>query len=1036
MPGRICLWCALLALCGLSWLIVGVPAAAQEMPPNWQPLGGPGGRITHLSAAADGLSLYAVGVTGVNRQDDWTQWNAAGNARRSDALYRSEDGGATWQPATNDLPPGAITALHVAADSGDVYAGVQGLDGTSGRRSRLWHSPDRGRHWQPVPMSQTTPPLDALLIRRITGSADGRYLYLGTTSTGERPDSFVYRSGDNGRTWSVYPALPPDRQAVDKLANLIPHPARPDRAFITTYSGELLISNDAGQTWRLVGEPAHGPEAGAIPAQLAFRPDAPDTALLVRGPGSPGADTLAVAASTDGGSTWRTIPASGLPAQGGPRALVALPGGVFLLNTTSGTYRSPDGGATWQPLEGALSAGEVAEFLVLPGAAAAANQLRSEPGAAGSAVGVIAATGYGIFASRDHGALWQPYGSGLPFNSKVAGLLTHPERVEQVLAINDNRSLWGTVSPPMILGSPDGGRRWAPASAGLPDVPVTAWTMDPNDPDALFVASWDYVFRSTDAGVTWQTARLDSSAHAAITVAGADSNVVYLGGSPALRSTDRGVTWQPIPVVAAGQASQPHDVTGLVVDAQDAGHVWAALAGGVYESRDAGRSWQALGLAGRAIRWLAAGAPSQQAGGGAATGPLYAGVAADGIYRWDGAGPGWTAASAGLPEHTTILSFAADPRRPGLLWAARDGGGVYRSTDGGAHWSNIGVGVGENLALALAVDYSAPDSVLMGTATAGLWAMRAGAQPAPAAQTPVTSPAVRTGGQAGIDARIELVWPHDWAPVNEANLANLGLRLLNAQSLVPPSCGWRPKVIVWQAANTDPAVPLAQAEQRSVDGQPFPVWELNDVDVSRATDPKQKLFFMVRVEGVDTASSIWAHGADPRTYFPQQDAPSGIAAGQVDAVDARIQIVWPHDEAGNPRPVTEGTLANVAVVFFQHGTRLAMPVGWQPAGLTLFGAWDQEVGRPLARPAVQYTRQAGAITYPVWEFHNIPVARATTPQAQPQASGPEGSTPPGSTLYLWVMADGVKTYPNIWAHGADSRTYFPAQDEPIQGCVP
>ncbi len=245
---------------------------------------------------------------------------------------------------------------------------------------------------------------------------------------------------------------------------------------------------------------------------------------------------------------------------------------------------------------------------------------------------------------------------------------------------------------------------------------------------------------------------------------------------------------------------------------------------------------------------------------------------------------------------------------------------------------------------------------------------------------------------------------------------------------MPPVCGWQPKTTVWQAANTDPVEPLGLAQQRSVDGQPFPYWDLNDVDVSRAQDPGQRLYFMVRVDGVDTATTVWAHGADPRTYFPQPDVPSGTATDDPEAVDARIQIVWPHDEAGNPRSVREGTLANVLVTFFKHGTRLSVPVGWQPAGITLYGAWDQEVGKPLARKAVVSTRQAGAISYPVWEFNNIPVDRAVVP-----AEAAEGS---GATLYLWVMADGVQTYPNIWAHGADSRTYFPAMDEPIQGCVP
>ncbi len=416
----------------------------------------------------------------------------------------------------------------------------------------------------------------------------------------------------------------------------------------------------------------------------------------------------------------------------------------------------------------------------------------------------LAATGYGIFVSRHGGALWQPFGDGLPFNSKIGGLLTHPERTGQVLAINDNRSLWGTVQPPMILSSLDGGQRWAPASTGLPDVPATAWAVDPDDPNTLFIASWDYVFRSTDAGLTWQTARLDSSAHQAIAVANSDSNVVYLGGRPAMRSTDRGVTWQPIPVVEAGQESQAQDVTGLVVDAQNAGHVWTALDGGVYESRDAGRSWQPMGLAGEPIRWLAAGTAAKQAEDNPTPNTLYAGVFEDGIYRWDEGSPGWVAASSGLPAHSTILSFAADPRRPGLLWAARDGGGVYRSTDRGDNWSNVGVGIGENLALALAVDYSAPDSVLMGTATAGLWAMRPGTQPTPSPQAAAASSSAVAGGRAGVDARIEVVWPHDWAPVTEAKLANLGLRLFNPSSLMPPSCGWRPKVTVWQAVNTGP----------------------------------------------------------------------------------------------------------------------------------------------------------------------------------------------------------------------------------------
>ena len=621
--------------------------------------------------------------------------------------------------------------------------------------------------------------------------------------------------------------------------------------------------------------------------------------------------------------------------------------------------------------------------------------------------------------------MWEPLGTGLPFNSKIAGLLTHSASPGMVYAVSDNASMRGTVQPPMILRSLDGGQRWTSAATGLPEAPATAWAIDPSDANVLFAASWEQAFRSTDAGLSWQAVRLESSARRAIVVAASDGNIVYLGGRPALRSTDRGLTWEAMPVVLPGEQQQTHDISGIVVAPNDAAHLWAALeGGGVGESRDAGRSWLLTGLAGQPLRWLAAGVAEKAAGGTQGTAPLYAGVAEDGIYRFDGSG--WDRDLRWPPgaQHDPVVGRRSSD--PGLLWAARDGGGIYRSLDGGDKWVSVATGVGENLAQSLAVDFSVPNGVLMGTATVGVWALRPNAQPVAKAPTVAATKAVT--GRAGVDARIEVVWPHDWAPVTEADRANIGLRLFMPGSLMPPACGWQPKTTVWQAANTEPVEPLGLAQQRSVDGQPFPYWNLNDVDVSRAQDPNQKLYFMVRVEGVDTASSVWAHGADPRTYFPQPDVPSGTAANAPNAVDARIQIVWPHDEAGNPRSVREGVLANVLVTFFEHGTRLSVPVGWQPAGITLYGAWDQEVGKPLARKAVVSTRQAGAISYPVWEFNNIPVERAVIP-----ADAAEGS---GATLYLWVMADGVQTYPNIWAHGADSRTYFPAMDEPIQGCVP
>ena len=568
-----------------------------------------------------------------------------------------------------------------------------------------------------------------------------------------------------------------------------------------------------------------------------------------------------------------------------------------------------------------------------------------------------------------------------------------------------------------------------PASQGLPGVAPMAWALDPNDPNALFVSSREHLFRTTDAGLNWQTTRLSAGGHYALAIAPSDSNVVYLGGNPPLRSADRGVTWQGLaPIVAAptGQETAPVEATGLVVDPADAARVWASIEGkGVYESRDGGSSWQTAGLADKPVRWLVGATGPSPAEG--TTLLLYAGVTGDGIYRWDPEGRAWTPTSTGLPAQSTILTFAADPRQPGILWAGRDGGGIYRSADLGATWVNVSdmsaptfpsgpgrydTGIGDNLvqALALPGDDATGGSVLLGTATSGLWALRSqGAQSRPA--TP-----------RAVDARIEVVWPHGSAPVSEARLANIGLRLFSPNSLLQPPCGWSPRVTVWKAEDSNPAQPLEEAEQRTVDGHTFPVWELNDVDVSYAAEgPQHKLTFMIEVPGVETATSIWTHGADPRTSYPFPEVPSGVADGDIDAVDARIQVVWPHDAAGNPKDTSGATYANISVALFRHGTRLSVPVDWRPGGLTLHGAWNQEIGQPLAKEAVVQVRKAGAITYPTWEFNNIPVSRAMDP---------------ANRLHLWVAVDGVDSYPNIWTHGADARTIFPAKDEPVQGCVP
>lgn len=965
-------------------LLTARAGAAQEAPTKWQPLGGPGGRLTQLAAAPNGRDLYAVSAVTVKRGNDQTQWRDTGIATASNALYASRDAGATWQPLTNDLPPGEITALYVDHQE-RVWVGLQMREDLPGRRNGLWQSADHGATWWQVTLDRND-----LIIMSIIEDAAGQLLF-GAVDAGGVEQGLVYRTTDDAATWTPTRLAVSDLSAGIRLTRLIPHPTDEQVLFGVATNGNVLRSADGGASWQ-VQFPIDISKSGS--ALLVITSTRPNTVFLAQAVDG----AIIVRRSTDAGKNWSDIRTTGL-SDGALQiySMLALPRNILLIGTEAGAYRSADDGVRWQPLEGVLSSGVAYSF-----ASTSSNR-------------VLAATEYGLFESTDAGAVWRASGSGLPANSAIRALLTHADRPDLLVAaptaLND-------VNPLKLLLARDGGRTWLPADVPGFWGPATAWAIDPTNPDNLYVAGADYVATSKDGGFSWRVRYLPFALdNRSIAVAPSDGSTLYMVGPLCMRSNDGGQTWTDLP--SHPEAGCYESTAALAVDPANSTHLWSGSKVGVHESRDGGQTWQSYGLDGQSVRWLAI------SGDGKEQGPLtlYAGLAEGGLMRRR-AGQDWQALTAGLPSNSVTIAFLPDPRAPGWLWAARDGGGVYRSTDGGDTWANVGQGMGDNLALALAINYQEPGSIFAGTATAGIWTLGASG-PAPAAtETPASGSPTRTptdaSGRAGVDARIEVVWPHDFAAIEQARLANIGIRLFVPGSLQLPSCGWRPKVQLWRAVNNEPAQPIETAEQRTVDGQPFPYWDANDIDVSATQDRAGKIYFLVTVDGVDTATSVWAHAADARTYYPEQEVPSGIATGAVDAVDARIQIVWPHDRQGAEAGVDAADLANVAVTLFKHGTRLSVPPSWSGQVL-LYGAWNSEVARVVSAAPVVSSRQAGVITYPVWEFNDAPVDRAR-----------DGA----NRLYLWAVARGVTSYPTIWAHGADSRTYFPAVDEPVQGCLP
>jgi hypothetical protein len=183
------------------------------------------------------------------------------------------------------------------------------------------------------------------------------------------------------------------------------------------------------------------------------------------------------------------------------------------------------------------------------------------------------------------------------------------------------------------------------------------------------------VAKSTDGGLTWaysNDANLSGHNVSTLAVHPCDDSTVYAGTaeSGVLVSHDGGKAWNPS---NTGLPSQ--DVRALVIDPSYPAIMYAGLEnGGVWKSVDAGKSWFFAGT----------GIDSQASVRSLVIDPFYpdilfAGDPRTGVYRTgDGAGL-WIPLARGLSTRAiNSLSISLDGR---TVWAATDGGGVFRLTD-------------------------------------------------------------------------------------------------------------------------------------------------------------------------------------------------------------------------------------------------------------------------------------------------------------------------------------------------------------------
>lgn len=575
-------------------------------------------------------------------------------------VYRSKDGGVTWNSLAEGMGNRVITGLSLSDGSFPrLYAATSdgiGFELKFGAESwttlTIWPAGPKGPVYQVFPRPQTFGIL-------LASTGDG-----------------IYVSRDDGITWF---------QSTRNQASFIVSDVFGSILYAAGVDGGLTSTVDLGKTWtsRLRGfqnlfigglysaGSASGSRLYAASEYGVLSADSNQLEWSTAGIGKhvftvqglphdestvlAGTENNGVWSSADKGVSWNPTYSGIVPETVYSIAASPSQPTVVYAGTSGGVYVSPNGGKTWNPPT-SVNIPTVLSIGIDP-----QSSLTAYFGSLGGQIYKTTTGGVNVllvFKTDDP-------------KDNITHLLVSP---------NANNRVYAITASGILYLSDDFGLKWFPS--GPAGVATTCIDVDPIAPWKLYAGTPGFgVYRSEDAGFSWAPIPGGPEGTVfSIVVDPLNSNIVYAASDKKISRWDSETgLW-----TGAGNGLPSGSITALLIDPFTEGTLYASVQNqGVYVTRDQGGSWEAKN------QGLSADVSTALAVDPNAKDRLYAGAKSKGIYVSTESAGGWSESSVGMTLF--VRGLAVDAQSRDTIYAGSLLGGMFKSADRGQSWNPAGL---------------------------------------------------------------------------------------------------------------------------------------------------------------------------------------------------------------------------------------------------------------------------------------------------------------------------------------------------------